>query len=131
MPSRAHRSRSCPTICSNFTARKLKCWQRERMVWGISSGCVVASMNYVTRWLLQRLQQRIESRVSDLVGFVQDVDLEPVTGWPITRCFPQLANLIDSAIGCGINFDHVDRIPGPNLGTGITNSARFGDRLLG
>ena len=36
---------SCRRICSNRTARKLKCWQRERMVCGMSSGCVVASMN--------------------------------------------------------------------------------------
>src|ERR1039458_8442401 len=67
MFSRVTRSRNWATMASNLTARKLKCWQRERMVWGISSGCVVASMK--TMWSggsSSVLSRRSEEHTSEL-----------------------------------------------------------------
>ena len=42
--SAAAMERSWPRISASLTAWKLKCWQRERTVWGMSSGWVVAIM---------------------------------------------------------------------------------------
>src|SRR6185437_359521 len=80
--------------------------------------------------LLQRLQQRIESCVGDLVGFVEDINLEPIACGSIPRGFAQLANFVDSAIGGSVNFDYVNRISGANLDAGIAHPAGLRNRLL-
>ena len=80
--------------------------------------------------LFQRLQQRIEGGVGDLVGFVEDPDLVAVAGGTIARGIAQLANLVDAAIGGRVDLDHVHRIAGANLGAGIANAAGLGHRMV-
>ena len=81
--------------------------------------------------LFQRFQQRIEGRVGDLVGFVENVDFEAVARRTVARGLAQFADLVDAAIGGGVDFDHVHRVAGANLGAGIANAAGLGHRLVG
>ena len=76
--------------------------------------------------LLQSLQQRVKRRVGDLVGFVQKIDFVAVSRRGIARCVPQFANLVDPAVGGGVDLDHVEGVAGANLLTGVANPARFG-----
>ena len=77
----------------------------------------------VRRRLFQCLQQGIESCISNLVSFVEDVDLEAVARGRITGSIAQFANLIDSAVGGGVDFDHIDRIALADFGAGFANAA--------
>src|SRR5580698_9041715 len=77
MFSRVTRSRSWATMASNLTARKLKCWQRERNVFGLRGG---EHEDDVVGWLFQRFEQGVECGVGDLVSFVENINLEPVAG---------------------------------------------------
>ena len=86
--------------------------------------------NYVAGRFFQRFEQRVESRVGDLVGFVENVNLEAVARGTITRGLAQLANFINAAVGGGVDFDHVHGISGANFDAGIANAARLGDRLF-
>src|SRR5438445_6845898 len=80
--------------------------------------------------LLQSLEECIESRISDLVSFVKDVNFEAVPSWPVPRRLAQFANLVDAAICSRVNFNHVNSIPGANLRTRVAYSARFRHRLI-
>src|SRR5438552_17856239 len=80
--------------------------------------------------LLQSLEQCIESRISDLVSFVKDVDLEAVPSRPVARRLAQFANLVDAAIRGRVNFNHVNSIPGAHLRTRVAYAARFRHRLI-
>ena len=80
--------------------------------------------------LFQRLEQRIEGGVGDLVGFVEDVDLEAVARRTVARGLAQLADLVDAAIGGGVDLDHIHRIAGANLAAGIANAARLGHGMV-
>ena len=65
--------------------------------------------------LLQRFQQRVESVVGDLVGFVNDEDLVAVTRRAVTDALSQLANVVDAAVRGGIDLDNVHRRAGGNF----------------
>ncbi len=80
--------------------------------------------------LFQRLQQRVEGGVGDLVRFVENVNLEAIARRTITRGLAQFANLVDAAIGGRVDLDHVHRVAGANLDAGIANSAGLGHRMV-
>ncbi len=84
----------------------------------------------VLRWFLQDLQQRIEGCIGDLVGFVEQVDLVAIAGRGVARRLAQFANLVDPAVGGGIDFDYVQGVAGANLGAGVADPAGFGARPL-
>ena len=63
--------------------------------------------DHVRRRLFQRLQQRIEGCLGNLVRLVENVNLVPVARRRIARRIPQLANLVNAAIGRRIDLDHV------------------------
>src|SRR5437667_5096186 len=86
--------------------------------------------DHVSWRLFQGLEQSIEGRISDLVGFIEDVNLEPVARGTITGCLPQLANFIDTAVGSRVDFNLIDRIARTNLDAGIANPAWFRNWLL-
>src|ERR1700733_984166 len=86
--------------------------------------------DYVLRRLLQDLQQRIEGSIGDLVGFVEQVDLVAIAGGGVARWLAQLANLVDPAVGGGIDFDYVQGVAGANLRAGLADPAGFGGRPL-
>src|SRR6266567_2813163 len=86
---------------------------------------------HMCRRLFQRLQQRVEGRVRNLVRFVENVNLEPVARGTISCSLAQFANFVDAAVGSGVDFNHVNRIADANLGTRLANPARFRNRLVG
>ena len=104
-------------MASNLTARKLKCWQGEH------------EHDMVGRFL-QRLEERVESCVGDLVGFVEDVDFETVASGTVTGGFAEFADFIDTAVRGGIDFDDINRVARPDFGAGFADAARFGDRTI-
>ena len=76
--------------------------------------------------LFQGLEQGVEGGVGDLVGLVEDVDLVLVARGAITGGVAQLADLVDAAVGGGVDFDDVDRVAGADLEAGIADVAGLG-----
>ena len=62
--------------------------------------------------LFERLQQRVEGFVGDLVGFVDDEDFVAVARRAVADVLAQLAHFVDAAVGGRVDFDHVRRIAG-------------------
>ena len=81
--------------------------------------------------LLERLEQRVEGRVGDLVRFVEDVDFVAVARRAVAGGVAQLANLVDAAVGGGVDLDDVDGGAGANLGAGVADAAGLGRGALG
>ena len=98
-----------------------------RNIFGLSRG---QHKNYVTRWLLKGLQQSIEGSIGNLMGLVENVDLEAIAGGPISSCFAQFTDLINAAVGSGVNLNHIHRIPGAYFGARLANSTRLRDGLV-
>ena len=80
--------------------------------------------------LFQRLEQRVEGGVGDLVRLVENVDLETVARRTIARRLAQFADFVNAAVGGGVNLDHVHRIAGANLAAGIAHAARLGHWMV-
>ena len=76
--------------------------------------------------LFERLQQRVEGGVGDLVRLVEDVDLVAVARGAVAGGVAQLANLVDAAVGGGVDLDDVDGVAGPDLGAGLADLAGLG-----
>ena len=97
----------------------------------MSSGCVVGEHeDHVAGRLFERLQERVEGRISDLVSFVEDVDFEAIAGWPVAGGFAKLANFVDAAVGGGVDFDDIDRVAGANLSARFADAAGLDDRVV-
>ncbi len=58
--------------------------------------------------LLEGLEQGVEGGVGDLVGFVEDPDLVLVAGGAVAGGLAQLADLVDAAVGGGVDLKDVD-----------------------
>ena len=80
--------------------------------------------------LLQRFQQSIESRIGDLVGLVENVDLEAIARRAVARSLAQLADLVNAAIGGGVNLNHVHGISRADFGARFAYSAGLRHRLV-
>ena len=65
--------------------------------------------------LFQRLQQRVEGFVGDLVRFVDDEDFVAVARGAVAHVLAQLAHFIDAAIGGRVDLDHVHARSGGDL----------------
>jgi len=87
--------------------------------------------NDVAGRLFQSFEQRIEGGVGDLVGLVEDVDLEAVARWAVACTVAQFANFVDAAIGGSVNFDDVDCVAGADFGAGLAHTARLGGWFVG
>ena len=85
----------------------------------------------VIRRFLQRFQQGVESRIGDLMGLVEQVYFVAIARRGVSRRVAQFANLVDPAIGGGIDLHHVEGVAGAYLLAGIANPARFGGGPLG
>ena len=66
--------------------------------------------NHFVGRLFERLEKRVGGFVGEHVGFVEDDDFVASAGGRVTHHVAQLANLVDAAIGGGVDFDHVERI---------------------
>ena len=76
--------------------------------------------------LFQRFQQRVEGLVGDLMRFVDDENLVAVPRRAKTDALAQLAHLIDTAVGGGVDFNNVHRATGRDLQATRTDAARGG-----
>src|SRR5580658_476383 len=84
----------------------------------------------VVRWLLQRLEQRVERGVGNLMGFVENVNFEAVARWLVACALAQFADFVDAAIGSGVDFNDINSVSGTNLSTRFADSAGLGRRLI-
>ena len=75
--------------------------------------------------LLQRLQQRVEGIVRNLVRLVHDEDFVTVARRAVADILPQFAHLIDAAIGRRVNLDHVHTVACRHFQATGANSARI------
>ena len=65
--------------------------------------------NHPFRRLLQGLEQGVEGFVGDLVRFVDDEYFVAAAGRAIADILAQFAHFIDTAVGRGVDLDHVHR----------------------
>ena len=71
--------------------------------------------------LLERLEEGVPGVLRDLVGLVEDVDLAPEVGGGVAQALAQLADIVDAAIGRGVDLDQVQ---GPALADGVARVTR-------
>src|SRR5581483_82452 len=82
------------------------------------------------RRLLDRLEERIEGFVGDLVRFVDDEDLVAVAGGLVANVFAQLAHLVDAAVGGGVDLDDVGGVAAGDLAAAGAFAARRRSRAV-
>ena len=67
--------------------------------------------NHFVRRLFEGLQQRVGGFVGEHVRFIEDDDFVASARGRITHHVAQLANLIDAAIGGGVDLENIQRMP--------------------
>ena len=81
----------------------------------------------VRRGFFDRLQQRVEGVIRQLVNFVDDEDLVTVAhGHDRQPGNDHFADILDLCVSRGIDFEHVDIAPFGNLAARIADTTRFG-----
>src|SRR5579863_2909951 len=80
--------------------------------------------------LFKRLEERVEGGVGDLVGLIEDVDLETVARGAVAGGFAKIADLVDTAVGSGIDFDDIHGVSSADLGAGFADAAGLGNRMV-
>ena len=58
-------------------------------------------------WFFQRLQKGIECRIGKHVDFIDDIDFETPKVRGKIDLIPQVANIVDTGIGCRIDLDQI------------------------
>ena len=76
--------------------------------------------------LFECLQKGVGCFVGKLVSFVEDYDFVAARGRSVTNHFAEFANLVDAAIGGGVNFENVERSAGGNFAAGIAGVVGLG-----
>ena len=77
----------------------------------------------VCRWLLKRLQQRIEGLPREHVHFIDDVGLVAAPRRPDGDVLPKLPHFVDAAITGGVDLHHVHILPGRDGLAGVAGVA--------
>ena len=80
----------------------------------------------VVGWLLEGFEEGVEGGVGDLVRLVEDVDLVLVARGAIAGGVAEVADLVDAAVGGGVDLDDVDGVAGADLGAGLADVAGLG-----
>src|SRR5208282_4320587 len=84
----------------------------------------------VRRRLLERLQQRVEGLIGQLMGLVDNVNLEAVARRTVAQIFDYRARVIDLAVSGAVDLTHVERAAAADLDARGTLAARLGGRTL-
>ncbi len=92
-------------------------------VFGLSGG---HHEDDVVGWLLEGFQERVEGGVGDLVRLVEDVDFVAVARGAIAGGVAEFADLVDAAVGGGVDFDDVDCVAGADLDAGLADFTGLG-----
>ena len=82
------------------------------------------------RRLFERLEQRIERALGEHVHFVNQKDFELSATRDVLGTLNQFANIIDTVIGRGVNFHHIEVSAGVDILAGGALSAGFGTGAL-
>ncbi len=82
----------------------------------------------VGRWLLDDLEQGVESRRGDHVGLVDDIHLEPRRGRREERAFPQVAGIVHKPVGGGVDLGDVHGHTASDRHALLAYPARLGRR---
>ena len=69
--------------------------------------CGRQDKNNILRGLLQRLQQGVERSDGKHMHLVNDIDLISSLCGPVRDLFPDLADIVYTVVGCGVDLDHV------------------------
>jgi hypothetical protein len=85
----------------------------------------------VRRRLLERLQQRIEGRVGQLMGLVDNVNLEAVARRPVAQILDDRARIFNLAVSGAVDLVDVERAAAANLDAGRAFAARLRRRTVG
>jgi hypothetical protein len=105
-------ARTLPATSPADTRRRSRRWTRDRIVGSTFCGSVVAIANITCAGrFLDELEQRVERRGRGHVDLVEDVDLAAGARRGEQRPVPQLAGVVDAAVGRHVELDHVDRGP--------------------
>ena len=120
-----------PAISLNVSARKLKKlrarFDRVDEIFRARGG---ENEDDALGRLFESFQQRVRSFVGELVRFVEDHHFVAARGRSVTNHFAQLANLVDAAIGGGVDFENVERSAGGNFAAGVAGVVRLGGGTL-
>ena len=81
--------------------------------------------------LLERLEQRVPGVLRDLVRLVEDVDLAAQMAGRIGQAIAQLADLVDAAVGGGIDLEDVERRALADGDAGIAGVTRIAVAQVG
>ena len=83
------------------------------------------------RWrLFNGLQQRVKCLARDLVCFVNDENLVAVPGRLVADVFTQFTHFVDTAIGRGIDLDHIHGAAGGDFQATCAGATGLNDRTL-
>ena len=77
-------------------------------------------------WFFQCLQQGVEGGHTEHVNFVDDINFKRAAGGHIFDIFPQFPDLIDTVIGCTVDFKNVGPMPAGNLFARSASITRHG-----
>jgi len=78
----------------------------------------------VRRWLLERLEHRVERVRGEHVDFVDDVDLVAPRRRRVDGVLEQLRHLVDAAVRRRVELDAVDEAPGVDARARLARAAR-------
>ncbi len=80
--------------------------------------------------LFERLQQRVERLLSEHMHLVDDVDFQARLRRCIAHVVAQLADIINAAVACAVDFDHVEAVAPCNLTAIVAFAARRNRRAF-
>ena len=80
----------------------------------------------IVRRLLERLQQRIEGVLGELVRLVDHEDLVAADAGLVGGALDEVADLVDAAVAGGVELDVVEVAVGVDLGAGLAHAAGLG-----
>src|SRR5437762_3441825 len=85
----------------------------------------------VARRLLERLQQRVEGGLGELVDLVDDVDLVAAPCRRVLHVLAQRADLLDAAVRRAVDLEHVHEGAGQRLAADRARAAGLGPGAVG
>ena len=80
--------------------------------------------------LFESFQQRVRGFVGELVRFVEDHDFVAARSGRVADHLAQLADLVNAAVGGGVDFEHVERSAGGNFAAGVAGVVGLGGGAL-
>ena len=75
--------------------------------------------------LFQRFQHRVERAFGEHMHFVDDIDFVFAGGRRVLGVFQYFADVVDTGIGGGVDFQQVNVASGVDLRTALAHAARF------